>query len=140
MPMNRARRQLLSQRAENMRKQMTPAEKALWFRFLREYPLPFVAQKVIGEYIVDFYCRRVRLSMGIAITGETISDTTRYERCISKRLKSKSFDSPTPTCMKTSKGFAKPYTPRWKSGATICLIRRKLSLPLLESDSTDCFT
>ena len=37
MPMNRARRQLLSQRAENMRKQMTPAEKALWFRFLREY-------------------------------------------------------------------------------------------------------
>ena len=63
MPMNRARRQLLSQRAENMRKQMTPAEKALWFRFLREYPLPFVAQKVIGEYIVDFYCRRVRLSI-----------------------------------------------------------------------------
>ena len=63
--MNQTRRQLLAQRAENMRKQMTPAERRLWFGFLREYPLPFVAQKVIGDYIVDFYCNRLRLSIEI---------------------------------------------------------------------------
>ncbi|OUO92357.1 hypothetical protein B5F40_00125 [Gordonibacter sp. An230] len=67
--MNQARRQLLAQRAENMRKQMTSAEKMLWFRFLREYHISFVPQKVIGDFIVDFYCRRVRLS--IEIDGES---------------------------------------------------------------------
>lgn len=80
MPMNRARRQLLSQRAENMRKQMTPAEKALWFRFLREYPLPFVAQKVIGEYIVDFYCRRVRLSIELDGDSHYWGNHQRYDQ------------------------------------------------------------
>lgn len=63
--MNQSRRQLLAQRAENMRKQMTPAERRLWLGFLREYPIPFVAQKVIGDYIVDFYCNRLRLSIEI---------------------------------------------------------------------------
>ena len=53
--MNTTRRQLLAQRAENMRNQMTYPERRLWFSFLREYPTPFVAQKVIGSYIVDFY-------------------------------------------------------------------------------------
>lgn len=42
---------------------MTEAEKRLWYRFLREYPIPFVNQKVIGNYIVDFYCKKVRLSI-----------------------------------------------------------------------------
>ena len=61
--MNTTRRQLLAQRAENMRNQMTYPERRLWFSFLREYPTPFVAQKVIGSYIVDFYCRKARLSI-----------------------------------------------------------------------------
>ena len=53
--MGTTRRNLLAQRAQTMRKQMTYAEKRLWLSFLREYPTPFVAQKVIGSYIVDFY-------------------------------------------------------------------------------------
>ncbi len=57
------RRKLLAQRAEDMRRNMTPAERRLWFSFLREYPVSFVAQKVIGNYIVDFYCRKARLSI-----------------------------------------------------------------------------
>ena len=46
-----------------MRRYMTDAEKKLWLLFLREYQVPFVAQKVIGNYIVDFYCRKTRLSI-----------------------------------------------------------------------------
>ncbi|BAK45959.1 endonuclease domain-containing protein [Eggerthella sp. YY7918] len=57
------RRKILAQRAEDMRRNMTPAERRLWFSFLREYPVSFVAQKVIGNYIVDFYCRKARLSI-----------------------------------------------------------------------------
>ncbi len=58
-------RQVLAQRATVMRKNMTPWEKKLWFEFLGEYEVPFVAQKVIGNYIIDFYSRRVRLAIEI---------------------------------------------------------------------------
>ena len=63
------RRRLLAQRAVSMRKNMPPAERLLWLSFLRDYPLSFVAQKVIGNYIVDFYCKKVRLS--IELDGDT---------------------------------------------------------------------
>lgn len=33
----------------------------LWYDFLRSYPVRFYRQKVLGSYIVDFYCARVRL-------------------------------------------------------------------------------
>lgn len=61
--MSREMRSILAERARLMRRQMTDAERKLWLCFLREYPLSFVAQKVIGNYIVDFYCRKVRLSI-----------------------------------------------------------------------------
>lgn len=61
--MDRETRAILAQRASMMRRYMTDAEKKLWLLFLREYQVPFVAQKVIGNYIVDFYCRKTRLSI-----------------------------------------------------------------------------
>lgn len=47
----------------SLRKNMTESEKRLWFGFLCNYPIPFVAQKIIGRYIVDFFCNTVRLSI-----------------------------------------------------------------------------
>ena len=35
---------------------MTKEERHLWYDFLRDYPTRFVRQKVLGRYIVDFYC------------------------------------------------------------------------------------
>ncbi len=61
--MDRETRAILAQRAAIMRRHMTNAERKLWLLFLREYQVPFVAQKVIGNYIVDFYCRKTRLSI-----------------------------------------------------------------------------
>lgn len=63
--MDRERRHELSQRAMNLRQNMTRAEKKLWFSFLQDYPASFVAQKVFGNYIVDFYCKTARLSIEI---------------------------------------------------------------------------
>lgn len=57
------RRQVLAERAEFLRKNMTPQERKLWFEFLAAYEAPFRAQKVIGNYIVDFYCRKAHLSI-----------------------------------------------------------------------------
>ena len=47
--------------AKTLRKNMTPWERKLWYEFLRNYPLRFQRQKVIGIYIVDFYSAKARL-------------------------------------------------------------------------------
>ena len=57
------RRQELAQRANTMRNNQTYYERLLWLHFLRTYPISFVPQKVIENYIVDFYCRKARLSI-----------------------------------------------------------------------------
>ena len=48
-------------RARELRQDMTPEEKTLWYQFLRKHPLHWYRQRVIGEYIVDFYCRAAGL-------------------------------------------------------------------------------
>lgn len=78
--MNTTRRQLLAQRAENMRNQMTYPERRLGFSFLREYPTPFVAQKVIGSYIIDFYCRKARLSIELDGDSHYTESQKEYDR------------------------------------------------------------
>ncbi len=40
---------------------MTKEERHLWYDFLRSYPVRFLRQKVIDNYIADFYCHTVRL-------------------------------------------------------------------------------
>lgn len=55
----------LASTAEFLRLNMTPHGKKLWFKFLSGSEIPFVPQKVIGPYIVDFFCNKVRLSIEI---------------------------------------------------------------------------
>lgn len=59
------RRQVLARRADRLRRNMTTYEKRLWFGYLAEYEVSFRPQKVIGNYIVDFYCKKARLSVEI---------------------------------------------------------------------------
>ena len=40
---------------------MTKQERHLWYDFLRDYPVRFLRQKVIDDYIVDFYCSSAKL-------------------------------------------------------------------------------
>ena len=47
--------------AKELRKNMTPWERKLWYDFLRSYPVRFQRQKAIGNYIVDFFCARADL-------------------------------------------------------------------------------
>ncbi len=51
----------LTKNARVLRKNMTKQEKKLWYNFLRTYPLRFLRQKVINNYIVDFYCASAKL-------------------------------------------------------------------------------
>ncbi len=47
--------------AKQLRKNMTKEERHLWYDFLRNYPVRFQRQKVLGKYIADFYCAKVNL-------------------------------------------------------------------------------
>ena len=47
--------------AKQLRQNMTPWERKLWYNFLRNYPVRFQRQKAIGNYIADFYCAKARL-------------------------------------------------------------------------------
>ena len=40
---------------------MTKEEKHLWYDFLKDYPERFLRQKIIGKFIVDFYCASAQL-------------------------------------------------------------------------------
>ena len=54
--------------ARQLRKEMTPWERKLWYCFLKEYKVRFQRQKPIGNYIVDFYCAKAKLA--IELDGE----------------------------------------------------------------------
>ena len=47
--------------ARTLRHRMTQQEKHLWYDFLRGYKLQFRRQKPFGDYIVDFYCSKVKV-------------------------------------------------------------------------------
>ena len=47
--------------ARQLRHNMTPWERKLWYCFLRGCPLKIYKQKPIGKYIADFCCPSVKL-------------------------------------------------------------------------------
>ena len=55
------RNNVLLQNARSLRKSMTKEERRLWYGFLREYPVRFRRQEIIGNYIADFYCSKAAL-------------------------------------------------------------------------------
>ena len=55
----------LTDYAKTLRKSMTKEERHLWYDFLRNYPVRFLRQKVIDQYIVDFYCHKAKLIIEI---------------------------------------------------------------------------
>ena len=59
--MQRKHNSNLTNIAKILRKNMTKEERHLWYDFLRSYPVRFLWQKVIDDYVVDFYCHEARL-------------------------------------------------------------------------------
>ena len=53
--MNEVKNQKLTANARTLRKNMTKEERHLWYDFLKGLPVMVHRQKVIGNYIVDFY-------------------------------------------------------------------------------------
>ena len=88
---NRKHNPLLTPNAKVLRKNMTKEERHLWYDFLKKYPVRFLRQKVIDNYIVDFYCHDARLI--IELDGSQhyeeenfIKDAKRSESFINRNL------------------------------------------------------
>ncbi|MBQ8793620.1 MAG: endonuclease domain-containing protein [Clostridia bacterium] len=81
----------LTNNAKVLRKNMTKEERHLWYDFLRSYPIRFLRQKVIDNYILDFYCHEARLI--IELDGSQhyedkglVNDKIRTEKIESREL------------------------------------------------------
>ncbi len=51
--------------AQQLRKNMTPEEKILWYKVLKKLPVPVKRQKNIKNYILDFYIPSYRIAIEI---------------------------------------------------------------------------
>ena len=49
--------------ARRLRKEMTKEERHLWYDFLKDYPVKIYRQKIVGNYILDFYCEKAKLAI-----------------------------------------------------------------------------
>jgi very-short-patch-repair endonuclease len=47
--------------AQELRGDMTPAERKLWYQFLSGHEIRFLRQRPIGSFIPDFYCASRKL-------------------------------------------------------------------------------
>jgi len=78
----------LVQRARELRKNLTPAETLLW-KYLKRKQIngfDFDRQKPIDRYIVDFYCKLLKLA--IEVDGQSHDFKIKYDIKRQKRLES----------------------------------------------------
>ena len=73
--------------AKMLRKNMTKEENHLWYDFLRAYPIRFSRQKVLGHYIVDFYCAEAKLVVELDGSGHYTKEGKRYDEGRTEFLK-----------------------------------------------------
>ena len=59
--MNKTNNSKLTGNAKALRKNMTKEERHLWYDFLKTLPITVNRQKVIGNYIVDFYIASAKI-------------------------------------------------------------------------------
>lgn len=59
----------LVEKAKELRKNMTPAEKKLWYGYLRTFKFRVLRQRPIDNFIVDFFCAQLKLV--IEVDGES---------------------------------------------------------------------
>ena len=72
--------------ARELRNNPTKEEKNLWYDFLSSYPIRFTRQKVLGQYIADFYCARAKLVIELDGSQHFTDEGLRYDQTRSEFL------------------------------------------------------
>ena len=66
--------------AKTLRKNMTKEEKHLWYDFLCYHPARFTRQKVLGNYIADFYSFKAKLVIELDGSGHYTEEAKEYDK------------------------------------------------------------
>ena len=77
--MDRKHNKAIVPTAKMLRKNMTKEEKHLWYDFLRSYPVKFSRQKVLGKYIVDFYCAKAKIVIELDGSQHYENEAVKYD-------------------------------------------------------------
>ena len=78
--MNTIHNAKLTGHAQRLRKQMTEEECRLWYGFLKTLPIPVKRQKVIGNYMVDFYIAAAKLVIELDGSQHDAEDCAEKDR------------------------------------------------------------
>lgn len=70
----------MRKRAQTLRRNATKEENKLWYQYLRKYPVQWNRQKIIGGYIVDFYCRRANLAVELDGSQHFQTESIKYDQ------------------------------------------------------------
>ena len=65
---------MLKPNARKLRSEMTPEESHLWYDFLKKLPIPVYRQRMIGNYITDFYAASAKLVIEIDGTQHQMTE------------------------------------------------------------------
>jgi len=66
-------------RAKELRRYATRQENHLWYGFLSKYHIRFQRQKVIGNYIADFYCHQAKLVIEVDGSQHYVDEGLDYD-------------------------------------------------------------
>ena len=66
--------------ARKLRREMTRQERHLWYDFLQHYPVKIYKQRIIGNYIVDFYCHRAMLVIELDGSQHYEDTSVKYDK------------------------------------------------------------
>ena len=78
----------LKEKAQDNRRKMNRPEAKLWYEVLRNRQMMgyrFLRQKPILNYILDFYCHKLKL--GIEVDGDTHAEQKKYDNVRTKEIK-----------------------------------------------------
>ncbi|MDY4919801.1 MAG: endonuclease domain-containing protein [Phascolarctobacterium sp.] len=76
-------------KASKLRNNMTRQEKHLWYDYLRDNKVKVYRQRVIGKYIVDFYCSAAKLVIEVDGGQHFDEEIRSYDQLRTEILKSK---------------------------------------------------
>ena len=72
--------------AKDLRRNMTLQERHLWYDFLRGYPVKIYRQRIINNYIADFYCAKAQLVIELDGGGHYTAEQTEKDALRTKTL------------------------------------------------------
>ena len=69
-----------------LRKNMTDQEKHLWYDYLSKYPIRWYKQRIIDNFIVDFYCSKAKLVVELDGSQHYEKDAMEYDKFRTKTI------------------------------------------------------